>query len=200
MRRVADDTRTRILDLAVAAIDAGGEASLRLDPILAAAGVTAPTLYHHFGSREGLVVAAQIERYTRQNKADIASLRRALSQIDSAEEFRVALRATWNVMLGRRAENRWRKINIVGSAYGRPELEAAVAEAQDEIVAAFVELFEPARRKGWIRTDVDLVTTVAWQIALQTGRVFLEHGQRQGDPAVWDALTFDALERTILEP
>ena len=67
-------------------------------------------------------------------------------------------------------------------------------------MAAFVELFEPARQRGWIRSDIDLVTTVAWQIGIQTARVFVEHGQRLGDPAAWDALTRDALERSIFDP
>ncbi|MBU3700811.1 MAG: helix-turn-helix transcriptional regulator [Acidimicrobiia bacterium] len=59
---MADDNRTKILDMAVDMIDAGGEAAIRVNHIVAAIGVTPPVLYHHFGSRDGLVIAAQVER------------------------------------------------------------------------------------------------------------------------------------------
>jgi len=51
--------RERILELAVEAIDRGGEEAIRVNDIAADAGVTVPTLYRHFDSREGLVEAAQ---------------------------------------------------------------------------------------------------------------------------------------------
>lgn len=47
---MADDNRSRILDLAVAAIDRGGEAAVRVNHIVAEVGVTPPVLYYHFGS------------------------------------------------------------------------------------------------------------------------------------------------------
>lgn len=194
---MAEDTRARILDLAVAAIDAGGEAALRVEPILDAAGVTAPTLYHHFGSRDGLVIAAQIERYTRQTRTDIAAIARAVAQCTSGDELRTALRITWSRSLAQRSESRWRRISVVGSAYARPELAAAVAMAQDGIVEALTEILEPCRERGWLRPGIDLPSTIAWHHSLLIGRVFMEHGQRLGDPAEWDRLALEALDRAF---
>lgn len=186
-----------ILGLAVAAIDAGGEAALRIEPILDAAGVTPPSLYHHFGSREGLVIAAQIERYTRQTKTDIAAIGRAVAQCTTSDELRTALRITWSRSLAQRSESRWRRISVVGSAYARPELADAVARAQDEIVDALTEILEPCLERGWLRPDLDLASTIAWHHSLLIGRVFMEHGQRAGDPAEWDRLALDALDRAF---
>ena len=45
-------------------IDAGGEAAVCVNHITKAAGVAPPVLYNHFDSRDGLVIAAQIERYS----------------------------------------------------------------------------------------------------------------------------------------
>lgn len=194
---MADETRARILDLAVAAIDAGGEAALRLEPILDAVGVTPPTLSYHFGNRDGLVIAAQIERYTRQTKTDTAAIGRAVAKCTTSEELRTALRITWSRSLAQRSESRWRRISVVGSAYARPELAEAVAEAQDEIVAALTDILEPCRERGWLRPDIDLASTIAWHHNLLIGRVFMEHGQRLADPAEWDRLTLDALDRAF---
>lgn len=190
---MAEDNRTKILDLAVAAIDAGGEAGLRVTHIIAEAGITPPVLYYHFGSRDGLVIAAQIQRYTRQTKADIAAIGRGVAKCSSAEELRTALVITWKRSLAQRAESRWRRTNVVGSAYARPELMSAVAQAQDEIVAELTRILEPCRERGWLRPGIDLPSAIAWHHSLLIGRVYIEHGQREGDTAEWDRLTLDAL-------
>jgi len=197
---MASDIRNRILDLAVEAIDTGGEASMRLDPILAAVGVTAPTLYYHFGNRDGLVTAAQIERYTRQTKNDIAAIGKAVSRCTTSEELRTTLRITWTRSLAERSESRWSRISVVGSAYARPELATAVAQAQDDIVAALTEILEPCRERGWLRPNIDLASTIAWHHSLLIGRLFMEHGQREGDPGEWDRLTLDALDQAFFGP
>jgi AcrR family transcriptional regulator len=194
---VGEDNRTRILDLAVAAIDAGGEAALRVADIVSEAGVTPPVLYHYFASREGLVVAAQIERYTRQTHADIAAIARAVAACESRGDLRTALLVTWQRSLAQRAESRWRRTSVVGSAYARPELEAAIARAQDEIVAGLVAIFEPCRERGWLRSEIDLPSTVAWHHGVLISRVFIERGALEVDPLEWDRLTLDALERAF---
>ena len=194
---MAEDVRAKLLDLAVAAIDDGGEASLRITTVISGAGVTPPALYYHFGSREGLVIAAQIERYTRQTRADIAVIGEAVSACESADDLRATLVGIWRRSLAERAESRWRRTSVVGSAYARPELELAVAEAQDWIVVALVEILEPCRERGWLRPGIDLTSTVAWHHSLLIGRVHIEHGVQQVDPEEWDRLTIEALERAF---
>ena len=58
-------TAQRLLDAAVHQLDSEGEAGLRVDAVVAEAGVTIPVLYHHYGNREGLVRAAHVARLTR---------------------------------------------------------------------------------------------------------------------------------------
>ena len=197
---MAENSRARILDLAVAAIDEGGEASIRVNDLAADAGVGPPTLYHFFGSRDGLVIAAQIERYTRQSRTDIAAIGRAVAQCTTSDELRTVLRITWSRSLAQRSESRWRRISVVGSAYARPELAAAVARNQDAIVDSLTDILEPCRQRGWLRADIDLASTIAWHHSLLIGRVFIEHGQQRGDPAEWDRLALDALDRAFFGP
>lgn len=52
------DTRDLILTHALAALEANGIAGFSTRAVCALAGVTAPTLYHHFGSADGLLSAA----------------------------------------------------------------------------------------------------------------------------------------------
>lgn len=190
---VSSDVRDKILDLAVAAIDAGGEAAVRVNDIVAEAGVTPPALYYHFGSRDGLVISAQVARYTRRTFDDIARIGAAVSKCTSQDDLRTVLVITWTRSLAERASNRWMRTSALGSAYARPELEKAIAQSQDEIVAELCEILEPCRERGWLRPGIDLQSTVAWHHSLLIGRVHIERGQTNVRPEEWDRLTLEAL-------
>jgi AcrR family transcriptional regulator len=190
---VADDNRTKILDLAIAAIDAGGEAAVRVNHIVEEAGVTPPVLYYHFGNRDGLVTAAQVERYSRQIRQDIEAIGRAVSLCNSSAELRKVLIATWMTSFAERRDSRWRRVNVVGSAFARPELEAEVLRAQDEIVEGLVAVLQPCNERRWLRDGIDLPSAIAWQHSVLLSRVFVERGVQQGELAEWDQLTLESL-------
>ena len=57
IRRTAEDARTAILDAAQLRVAQEGPAGLRLQDVAADAGMSHPTVLHHFGSREGLLRA-----------------------------------------------------------------------------------------------------------------------------------------------
>ena len=58
IRRTPEDAQADILDAAEAVMSkGGGPAALRLADVAHQAGVSHPTILHHFGSREGLVHA-----------------------------------------------------------------------------------------------------------------------------------------------
>lgn len=61
IRRSPADARQLILEAAEADMAAGGPAGLRLQEVAKAAGVSHPTILHHFGSREGLIQALNLK-------------------------------------------------------------------------------------------------------------------------------------------
>ena len=60
IRRTPEDARRLILDAAEADMAQSGPAGLRLEAVAKAAGVSHPTILHHFGSREGLIQALNL--------------------------------------------------------------------------------------------------------------------------------------------
>jgi AcrR family transcriptional regulator len=68
------DTRTRILDAALAVIDRKGLARLSLEDVAAEAGVSRQTVYRHVGGRDGLITATIL----REEEAFLRSLRAAV--------------------------------------------------------------------------------------------------------------------------
>ena len=61
IRRTPADARQLILEAAEADMAAAGPAGLRLQEVAKAAGVSHPTILHHFGSREGLIQALNLK-------------------------------------------------------------------------------------------------------------------------------------------
>jgi AcrR family transcriptional regulator len=60
IRRRPEEAQALILDAAEAVMGAQGPAGLRLQDVARQAGVSHPTILHHFGSREGLVRALNL--------------------------------------------------------------------------------------------------------------------------------------------
>ena len=58
-----DDTRSRILEEAVELFGARGYEAVGVQEICVRAGITKPSLYHHFGSKKGLLEAVEADRY-----------------------------------------------------------------------------------------------------------------------------------------
>jgi len=58
-----DDTRNRILATALGSFASRGYNAVGVQDICSASGITKPTMYHHFGSKRGLLETIAAERY-----------------------------------------------------------------------------------------------------------------------------------------
>ena len=176
------------------AIDEGGEAAIRVNDLAAAAGVTVPTLYRYFGSRDGLIVVAQTQRFRMTQNADTAIFAAALAKAKTAEQFEKAVRKELPLHFER---DRWAmrqvRVNTLGSAYRRPELTQSLAQAQREGAMGIAMTLEPFQKRGWIRKNVDLPSLAYWYMGQILGRVLIEMGD---DPVVekhWNKISVDAV-------
>ena len=82
------DTREIILAAALTVLEEGGEAQFSTRAVCSAANVTAPTLYHHFGSADGLLSAAIEEAFRQFLESKKAAV--------SAPDPQTALRQGWD--------------------------------------------------------------------------------------------------------
>ena len=82
IRRTPEEARELILDAAEKTMGSHGPAALRLQDVAREAGVSHPTILHHFGSREGLVRALNLRGIDQLR----ASLLDQMATQDSAED------------------------------------------------------------------------------------------------------------------
>jgi len=188
----------RILDAAILAIDERGEAALRVQDIVRVAGVQVPVLYRYFGNREGLVQAAQLERLRRDLRSEMATIHAALDDATSAEEFRALMDAVLQrVVSAERRTPRARRVNVLGSTYGRPQLVAQVAAAQHVAIDGIADLLRRPAELGWLRDDLDVSTFATWLAGAAIGRIVAELDPDRVDFATYDEMWLDAIRFTL---
>ena len=187
-------TQQKILDEAIRIIEASGEASMRVHDIEVTVGVTPPSIYHFFGSREGLVIAAQAERLMRSLEEFNAMSVVIMSRVSNRAELREAL----NEILGliydpSRSVSRQQRLFALGSVEGRPDLAVVIGEAARDFLHRLAASFQSFQDKGWIRSDLDLEAFIQWLAGQILGRVYIEIGCEPRPNPAWDAISKEAV-------
>jgi AcrR family transcriptional regulator len=189
----------RVLEATIIVIDAGGERAVRVQEIADAAGVQVPILYRHFGNRDGLIQAAQVERLGRALSGELRDLGTALDEMATEEQFRAlvdVILASLDTVERRTA--RWHRVNVIGSTYGRPELARAVTELQSRAVLGIADALRRPQQNGWLRDGLDLEAFAAWFAGQTLGRIIIEIGDYEIDEAAWNSISADAVRYVLL--
>jgi len=94
-RRSPEVARKEILDAAQQRLAAGGPDAIRLQDIAADVGISHPTILHHFGSRNGLLVALD-DRAIRALTEDVEAMMRGPVDLSSGVDLVERLAETMN--------------------------------------------------------------------------------------------------------
>ena len=194
MDALAANVREKLLEAAIAVVDESGVEGIRVREIAAAADVREPSVYHYFGSREGLVEAVEAARFKR-DLTEVASLfYSAVNECTSAEDYVALCRRVVSATAATdRASVRAVRASVFGSAQSRPALAALIAEAELELDHRLADGFEVAKERGWARPDLDSLTTAAWINGMVNGRIILEMNPEAYSSQTWTQTTSDAV-------
>ncbi|WP_344907109.1 TetR/AcrR family transcriptional regulator [Actinomadura meridiana] len=134
------DTRERIIRTAARLLSEAGGEPVSTRAVCAAAGIGAPTLYHHFGDKKGLfdaVAAYGFERYVAAKRAQVGTG-------DPVDD----LRRGWDVHVEYGRTNP----EFYSLMYGQP---GKTSPAAEEAHAILVELIDAIARAGRLRVPAD---------------------------------------------
>ena len=186
-------TRERLLAAAIAVIDEEGVKGIRIRDIAAAAGVREPSVYHFFGSREGLVEAALAQRFNIHLSEMFQNFNTGLVDCRTQEEFVQLVRSVLDKSYeDGRARVRSIRADVIGSAQSRPQLKAAINEAMLSSYTDFNRYVEAAQIRGWVDPELDGVTFAAWIAGVLNGRVYIEMNPEAYNFPAWQKMTTDA--------
>lgn len=158
-----------ILDAAIAEIDTVGASGLRHQHVLDAAGVTQGSLYHHFGSRDGLIDAAFAEMFTTDIEHIINEAGSVIDDEGSGIDELLAL------LIGPEGFDRRRlRLNALVAAFVRPSLRPVICLAQRALTSSLIEAIETFQSRGRIDQAVDPRGLAVFLQACSIGSIITE--------------------------
>lgn len=191
-------TKEKLLDVAIRIINEKGEAGLRIEDLLDEVDVTAPTLYHHFGNREGLIIEAQAERFLRSSRVGVSEIIEAFNASKTVDDLKKVVRLAVSYRGDTsRIEYRLQRLNALGAAYARPDLATRIVDAQESVVREIADAMRPFQTKGLIRSDVDLEMVVAWYYGALLGGLLVELTPSTLDSSQWAVVMIDAVDHLL---
>lgn len=190
----AEATVSVVIEATIKAIEAGGEASVRIDDILNETGISKGSLYHHFGGREGLIAAARVVQFSRFVAEDAKNIRETLTKTTSLQEFIAATSALVELNESvERVSARHNRLSVIASSYGRPELRQSLALQQHSHTEHIADAVRYGQKMGWIRTDVDARAVAVFVQGYNLARVLLELDTEPVKTTDWDHVVRVAL-------
>lgn len=172
---LAQSTIDRIIAATVASIEVGGEPSLRVNDIARHSDVSVATLYHYFGDREGLVVAARLQQYVGSTGLYFDDFARAADSVSSAAEFAAMVRMFFERSIADDNRSiRFLRAEIIGSSRTRPELAVSLQQIQENHVAQLTAVFERALGRGFITSAITPRDLAEFALVLHVGSVLAD--------------------------
>jgi len=197
---IAESTRSRILNAAIAMMETGGESSVRLSAIAEGLGIKEPSIYHHFTNRTELVNAAYVEWYWQCLKTEIP-IEAMMVLVESKDDYVRAVRKSmeWSYR-PERHHARAIRVSVLGAAQRNPDLAIAINDINKKFLATIADAALYAQQKGWFRTDLDPMAIAYWLHGQIIGRAVAEMDPGHVDLAEWDKVSFEAVLSLMLAP
>lgn len=177
-----------------------GSVNFNLENVLRESGVSRGSLYHHFGSRHGLISHCEAQLLKESLKSENELIRLLIESGKSGEELfnmlSVLIRTLGSdSMLDQRA----RRIRTIAASMEDDNLRAMLADSQIKGSQYLADSYEMAKQRGLIKPKVDIETIVYLTQAMFLGRILVDITDRSDlSDSVNDAIVL--VLRTLMNP
>jgi AcrR family transcriptional regulator len=148
------------------------EILIRIPEICESTGVNYGSVYHHFGSREGVIDATYSLIFSKIIDEDVASLRQINESLETFDEYVDAIRPVLERISNgeERVVRRAIRSRIVAAAITRPDLRVLISVNQARLTKELLRIAEFAQLRGWMRRDVSAHSIAMLMQAVLLGR------------------------------
>lgn len=193
-------SRQALLDAAVSMLDERGVDGFTIDEALLESGTSSSSLYHHFGSRHGLLIAAQEESYRRAARGEDRGNLDGGLRATTTEQFLDYVAGQLERIVTDPAARSVRRSRLAAAALAlaSTDLAAQTAGVQEKMLEAIAEMFDDAQARGLINPQLDTRAYAAWFHGMTLGRTVTESGPI--DSEAWLAVAIPAALAPLRPP
>ena len=168
-------TMETLIEFGVEELRNAGAIDFNLENVLRESGVSRGSLYHHFGSRHGLITHCEAHLLKQTLKTENEGIRQLIESGKSGEEL-FSLLVILIRSLGSPAavEQRSKRIRTLAGSVENPALMRLIAESQQKGSQYLVESYQLAVDKGFIKPRIDLPALVYLTQSMFLGRVLVD--------------------------
>lgn len=155
-----------------------GPDGFTVDQVLVDSGTSSSSLYHHFGSRQGLLAAAQGEIYLRFAVAeDRRNLEHGLDATTPEDFLRyIAAQLERAVTEPGNRARRCARLQSAALSLSSDELAARTSAVQETMLDVIAAVLDDATTRGLINPELDTRAYCAWFHGMIIGRTVTEAG------------------------
>lgn len=193
-------TRQRLIDLALIELDANGLTGFDLDDLLAKSKISKGSLYHHFGSKNGLIIAAEIhlllETYDQGNQLFRLLTENARNIDEFASHLELMVRTATDTQS---EESRRRRVRALSLAQHNPALTEKIRKSQIEGSNYLANTMQIAVDKGWLRPDINVRAFSYFQQAVFFGHKLLDISGEDDLKEPWNDIAIIAFKAFLVQ-
>lgn len=180
---------TAVLEAVAERLETSDESTIRIPEICEATGVNYGSVYHHFGSREGVIDAAYEKIFTRLVEEDLELLHGVNLAATSFDQYVAAMAPLIDVMAhgDERRARRALRLRVVAVSHTRPHLRALIAQAQAGLTDELADIVRYGQVRHWLRDDLSAQSIAVMTLALIFGRNLEDVSARPISDAEWSA-------------
>lgn len=170
-------------------LQAADESTIRIPEICEVTGVNYGSVYHHFGSRDGVIEAAYEMLFTSLVEEDIELMRAVNVAAVSFEDYVLAMRPLIDIASrgDERRSRRALRLRILAAAQTRPALRAMIGSSQARLTDAFTEIVQYGQDREWLRRDLTANAIAVVMQVLVFGRSLDDASATPLDDSRWGA-------------
>lgn len=199
MTKVIHPTKAQLIRTTVEILETKLPNEIAVDEILEKSGISKGSLYHHFEDLTELVEAAQVHRYAEWVDRSIEMLISLISASKSREDLLNGLkkvtRLTQDPLY---ASTRYARARAIVSAEHSPRFQKALAQEQNRLTEALIDLIEEARNKGYYAKDFDARAGAVLVQAYTLGKMVDDFVDQPMDPEEWYKLIDKVVDKVFL--
>ena len=165
------------------------ESLIRIPEICEATGVNYGSVYHHFGSREGVIDAAYHQMFTKLAQEDLATLQLVSVSSKTYDEYAVAMQALVGTFTSSdlRRARRALRARIVAASMMRPELRELIGTTQSRLTSELESIVQYGQEREWLSRELSAHSIAVLIQVLLIGRTLDDVSTTPIDNSDWEA-------------